>query len=337
MSLEDSNAINLNCKKKQTLNLDSSQIATFLDCPRKWYRSYIQRLTHVSGPPKEAMVMGTYGHALLDIYYKELARNGGDTYEAFKKAEPFEPELSLHCRNCDKVRGNHFTKNLYCQEPYDFQDELKTFNPAPFPLTLESRKLVKKRFEQYTLQYSAVKDIIPTSPDHVEVGFTHLLYEDDYYLFTLEGRIDLLGTLQGVPCIMDHKFQMRQNPLNSRAIQFKNYSLVTDIDMFVINYIRLTKEINQTTFQRQLTSFTKPFRELWRLQLIAVFKRIARAIKESEENPYYWLTSDSEPHWSSCDGKYGYTCEFIPLCEEPTLVEQKIQNLYHIKEEWKPW
>lgn len=317
----------------QTLNIDSSQISSFLTCPRQWYYGYSRRLTSISGPPSEAMVLGTYGHRLLDIYYK--ARAEGKTIpESSAMAWDFEPEQETNCLKCKGERRN-LTVEGYCplQNP---EDEGHLFEPTPFPLSADGRKLVKKRFLEYTCVY-VQNDIIPLSPDHVEVGFTHPLYEDKDFLFALEGRMDLLGSLYGNDIIMDHKFQMRKHDLYTKSIQFRNYALVAGLDHFVINYIRLNKESTNDTYNRTLIPFTKPEHEQWRVNLISIFKRMARMIAEAESDEHFWKKNVSEPNWAACGGSFGYPCNFTPLCNEPGLVDAKIPILYHIKEEWKPW
>lgn len=320
---------------KKVVNLDSSQISAFLECPRKWYYSYARRLSHISGPPSEALVMGTYGHKLLELYYKKRAE-GKSANDATDFAMAFEPEQETVCVHCK----NPFVLHYY--EGNNMQCELGTdsniFSPTPFPITDDARKLVKKRFHEYTRIYGFMTDVTPLDTESVELGFTHQVYEDEYFLFTLEGKIDVLGKLpDGTPCIMDHKFQMRKRDIYAKTVQFRNYSMVADMNLFIINYIRLTQKVDGTTFERKMNGFTKPEREQWKSYLIAVFKKMERIIRASEQDPYFWLKSDSEPNWDSCGGKFGYPCDFTSICEQPDIAEVRINQLYHIREEWKPW
>lgn len=314
---------------KQILTLDSSQIACFLACPRQWHYSYRMRLSSISGPPSTAMIMGTYLHHLLDNYYKAIAK--GETISQAREAGmAFEPEQHVLCRICGQPCNNH--------NPLITEDDIHDLpDPVPFPLSPEDRKMVKMRFMDYTMTYAA-NDFIPHSPESVEVGFSEAIYEDDDYLFVLEGKIDLLASFKPYDrVVVDHKSQMRKHDLYTRRIQFKNYAMIDKANVFIINYIRFNKVTTPDTYQRVAVPFSQAQHEQWRKYLIGIYKNIARAVKDSDSDPNYWLKSASNPNWASCDGLYGYECQFTGICEEPGLAEQKIKNLYHIKEEWKPW
>src|SRR5690348_15830065 len=81
---------------------------------------------------------------------------------------------------------------------------------------------VKTRFREYCYTYIN-NDVIPASPEHVEVGFSEVVYESASRLYLLEGRIDIMGTLQGLNTIVDLKFQGRTRELYKKSIQFRNY------------------------------------------------------------------------------------------------------------------
>ncbi len=278
---------------KRALILDSTQIDAYLTCPRYWYYGHAKQLVRADAEPPRPIMMGTYGHKLLEIYYKA--------------------KLDGSCTNLSQSI-----------------DKVLSFNPPINILPLEptDREAVKKAFRLYAYTYSA-SDIKPLMEDTVEIGFSHKLYEDDSWIYILEGRIDLIGTLIGETLFMDHKFQLRSKNLYKKAIQFRNYALASDKLLGVINYIRLTKEVTKDTFNRELISFTKPELAWWRCELISIYHNI----RESIESAHY------KQNWSACSGKYGYECEFTQLCEERSIESRKVREsaFYKIKEEWKPW
>lgn len=297
---------------KQILILDSTQIDAYLTCPQLWQYGQKERLTPMGGPSTgEAMAMGTYGHKLLEIYYKTV----GSQIRKVCAAEAFKPDDET-CLLCGKSKEEHTGDNT-C-----------TFEGKPFPLTGPSRSLVLRRFREYTYTY-ANKDFKPTSPEHVEVGFSHKVYEDDDFLFILEGRIDGMGSFDGHPVWWDHKFQLRSRDLYKKSIQFRNYAMATGMTMGLVNYIRLTKEVTKDTFKRDIISFYTAELRWWREELIDIYKDIAVSVG----------LDSFKKNYSACSGKFGYPCDFTPLCEEllPEIGKAKKEQLYTIREEWKPW
>jgi hypothetical protein len=167
------------------------------------------------------------------------------------------------------------------------------------------------------------------SPDFVEVGFSEPIYEDSDRLYVLEGRIDLLGSLQGLNCVIDHKFQFRKRDLYRKTIQFRNYAMIIKRPMLIANYVGLTKKVDKDTFRRVISSFTAFEHNAWKQRLIRMFDKMAEAISHE----YY------EQRWSACPGKFGHECQFTTLCEESNsqLIEIKKATMFKQRAEWKPW
>ena len=83
---------------KLRLELDASQIKTFLKCPMQWYYEYNQRITNKSEDSKRAMNMGTYGHTRLQKFYELRAGNYDfktANHMAVNMAETNEEQLML--------------------------------------------------------------------------------------------------------------------------------------------------------------------------------------------------------------------------------------------------
>ena len=299
---------------RQVIIADSSKISTFEECNCKCNYSYNEHITSF-GDEKEAIAAGTYGHKLLEIYYKALFQ-GHKAYAASNRALEFDMDRA------------------------DKQED-------KFPLSTENRELVRARFSKYWMLYQE-RDFIPLfQPNNiitfsnsgmlvdklvddplVEKGFSYKLLDTSEYLFVLEGRIDMIDYSNSVKKFVDHKFQFRQRDLYSKSIQFRNYALASGCNIGIINYIRLHKNETDKTFVRQPISFNPSEIRLWREELIDIFIRMAQAEKQG-----YPRNRDA------CPGKFGYPCEFVPICDEGNPhVREAIKNTnFKKKVEWKPW
>jgi hypothetical protein len=134
----------------------------------------------------------------------------------------------------------------------------------------------------------------------------------------------------------DHKFQSRERDLYLKSIQFRNYSMVTKLPIGVVNYIRFAKKIEKDkTFKRAVISFSRLEMEAWRQELLAIFNRVEQFLRFPET-----MSSVEIRNWAACSGRFGYTCEFTPLCEEwnnSPLVQLKKEAEFKKKVEWRPW
>ncbi len=316
---------------KFCLTLDSSQLSNFSDCPQLWDYANNQHIGFEHESEKEAMNAGTLGHQILDVFYTKRSE-GESLNESAAAAFAFNPDTEFKCA-CGHILKEH-TRNLLgfnngCSRCITHAPCWK-FEAVPFVLSQDLRIAVKTRLREYFLTY-AQNDFIPNSTAAIEVGFSKPIYEDSENLFVLEGRIDLIGTWQGLSTIVDHKFQMRKRDLYPKSIQFRNYDLVCDglTNMLVINYIRLTQKVDKTTLVREPVTFTSLERTWWKERVIKKFFSIKSQL----------LSGEFERNEGMCGGKYGYPCAYTPLCEEinPETRERKKQSLFVIKEAWKPW
>jgi hypothetical protein len=192
---------------------------------------------------------------------------------------------------------------------------------------------------------SAFPELKATSPNHVEVGFSHLLYEDDQRLYILEGRIDLIGSI-AANCPdgwADHKFQMRARDLYLKSIQFRNYSMVLEKAIGVVNYIRFTQKleigrnVKNPTLKRDLISFSRAEMLWWKSECISMFSKVENYVNHEGE----YMERHSGRNWGACSGKFGYPCDFTPLCENlpfgQQLVQIKQDQDFIVKPEWRAW
>jgi hypothetical protein len=300
---------------RQVLIADSTQISAFLECPEYYNLKHKQNLgldTEVDEP----IMAGTFGHKLLDIYYANL-HLGVD--KAVELAQSFEPpiEFNLSLDLISLIRGRF---NLYWMT-YSRKDIV--------PLTKRIHKIEFKWIGPFIAKNSREYPI-DRYPNValVEQGFSYELLNTSEYLFVLEGRIDLIGEINGTKLWADHKFQFRKRDLYNKSIQFRNYSLVTDLSMGIINYIRLHKETSKDTLKRDLVTFSPAERRHWKQELTEIFIKMVKTIK----------SGSFERNRDSCPGKFGYKCEFTPICDEyDPLIQVEIKKRYKEIPVWKPW
>lgn len=306
---------------RQTVVLDSSQISTWLECHEKHRLESVEHLVHInerdpadSNRPNDAIAAGSLGHKYLEIYYNNL---GLQIENAAVQTLSFDPDAA------------------------DFQDNHE------FPLDTAVRATVRQRFKDYVMFY-ANRDFQPCGRRQiyikvengclkdgwkqvplVEQGFSYPLLDTSEYLFVLEGRIDLISQLQSETVWVDHKFQLRERELYAKSIQFRNYSLATNLDIGIINYVRLHKVLGDKTFIRQPICFSGLERRLWKEELTQIFVDFARAQAAGRR----------ELNRQACPGKFGYKCEFTPLCEQANMetYEAIRRQQFTKRREWKPW
>lgn len=315
-------------KEKFTLILDSSQIALFLECPTMWYYSNFKQLIPAGVPTEsDAMNAGTYGHKLLDIAYRHQHLSLNDRIDL---AFSYDPDNDICECGCNKEFHKELPALGGLVECGRCKKCLGGFKAKPFSLPQEARFAVRNRLRDYFLYYQNNDFLVP-SPQHVEVGFSENIYEDDENLFVLEGRIDLLASLQGLDMVVDHKFQLREHDLYDKSIQFKNYAMASKRTTLMINYIRLHKAVGKSTLVRKPVSFTGIELRAWKQRLVGIYFKVKQSIQANET---------FEQNWASCSGRYGYPCYFTSLCEEVdnNMRKAKINQLYKIKPvEWRPW
>lgn len=304
-------------KGKFTLILDSSQIGNFLTCNEKWNLAS-RELIRIKRTKefREAMMMGTYGHAILDSYYK--AKAAGKNY-SLALSEALRFDIDQYYCQCGLLVSQH-----PCAE-------CSNLEIVPFELSKEKRKIVTDRIQLYAHHWNSLgMDFIPVNQESVEVGFSVKLFEDSERLFILEGRIDLIATLQGLNCIVDHKFQSKETDLYHNSIQFKNYCLAAHVPMLIINYIRFAAAAKQTTFVRSIVSRTSQDNQNWHGELIQIYNKIAHIIMNNQS---------FEKNWNSCGGQWGQVCEFAQLCEcyDSDVRRTRKEQLYEPRVQFKPW
>lgn len=308
-----------------TLVLDSSQIATLLDCEERWRLLQQEQLIRINPfdpsstmRPSDAISAGLLIHKLLEIYYGAIGRALGQT-EAVRLANEFDPDA-------EDVADAH-------EYPIDPEIRQQVYDTFTSYLMFWSQ-----RDYEVSIRYVPFVDIHPVTglpcdrqrPEAlVEQGFSFPLLDTSEYLFVLEGRIDFIGTCGASQHLwMDHKSQSRAHTLYQKSIQFRNYALVTGFDLGVINYIRLTKKVDKTTFVRQPISFSPHETAQWKQELIEMYVGFAKRIQRGE----------LQKNRGACGSGFS-PCQFIPICEEynPIMREQIKKDQFTKRKAWKPW
>lgn len=311
-----------------------------------WYYKYVLRLVPNFLRPEdqegksEPMNAGTYGHKLLEIYYRARFR-GLSLNDAAAVAFSYDPDKDTCVCGCsldthqviEKLQVTECTRCHKCLKMH--KDGKEVFEAKPFALDQGVRAAVRNRLLEYFFKYQH-NDFKPISEQSIEVGFSEPIFEDAENLFVLEGRIDMLANMDGAsfPIIVDHKFQMREHELYAKSIQFRNYALIGRVNLLMVNYIRLHKAVKDTTLQRELVNFTVFEHAAWKKKLIEIYFRIKR-LKELGDSG-----KTIDQNFSACPGRFNYACHYTQLCEEPqeSVVKLKQKQLYTINEvQWRPW
>ena len=280
-----------------SLALDSTQMALFLECPQKWYLTWIQQL-HKDNNYTKPLDKGSLMHYLLEHYHKSY----------------------------------FYSKNFVEAQKYALDLSRKWFKNETHTLTKEDYTLVTTRFTQYLFYWfsNELQTMAVNGEPAVEMGFSLPLVDNPDFHFVLEGKIDRFAqTKNGLEMFVDYKTQGQYKIINKRRIQFKNYSLACGKSRGMIDIIGLQADLKEGYLRRDLTYFSPPELQRWKSEVIKIFYQVANCVL----NNIY-------PHnWESCDGKYGYLCNFSELCEcvDPQIYENIKHTKYHIAKEWTPW
>lgn len=262
---------------KTIISLNSSQIKQFLSCNMFWNLRSAQGLGTINETRKDALDWGTLVHYVLEHYYRARWKSDGleEATEAMKFRDKRVPK--------DDTLSINDIWNLYP----DKQEFLLT------------------RMKQYLgMKAMMGRDWRPKYENAVELGFSTSIYEDDTFIFALEGRIDLL---ESEGAIVDHKTQSRLSFLSLHRPQFYVYCLGAQTDRFIINYFMLTEKFeSKWTFRVEGDTYRKSVLDYYRNYLITnVFAKIAQ-----------WKI---EKNHGACAGVYDANeCMYTSHCFEPS-------------------
>lgn len=201
-------------------------------------------------------------------------------------------------------------------------------------LTKDEVEFLEQRFTQYRIMYSDgdFQLVQLLEKPAVEIGFSIVLVDTPEFLFTVEGKIDLIAEMPAsnevIQFIVDHKTQSRKYDHYRQRIQFKTYCMAANIPRIMVNYIGLQKELKDGHIRRTLHSIPAPSLAKWKNELISIFHRVAVMVTSGEY----------DQRWNACEGKWGF-CPFIELCEQynPEVLYLIKQTKFEKRPEWLPW
>ncbi len=276
-----------------SLAADSSQITCFETCNRMYFYKY-----RLNIEPREiihtAFSKGTIIHGLAERYYNRI-------YEGWNTALKFAVD--------------------------SYREDREKLGLGVDNTTFES---LLARFLLYASLHT--NDLMPLVKDGkpaVEQGFSIPIVDNKYFLFVLEGRIDLVIKFNDLKVVVDHKTQNQKKAFHARTIQFLNYALALNTNRVMINVIGLQEKFKPGFIFRNLFYYSHDYLLHWREQLTSIFYRMANAI----------IQNDFPMNLSACPGKYPQPCDYCSLCEEanPNIVSNIIKIKYKEVEPWTPW
>jgi hypothetical protein len=275
------------------ITLDSSQIKTYLSCPRKWELAHKEHLV-LSGASREALNKGTIMHKMLEFFY--LAKKDG--------LSPLDA-------------GEEAVIKFIASKEAELVDS-------------KTSEFLIQRFRMYVITYQN-NDFEPLG---VEIGFSHIFYEDEFKRYILEGKIDLLAREKDEIPFIDHKTQGRFMNLYPLTPQFLTYAMVSKAKRALYNIIGLQKEINVNTFRRVPVLFEEHHIHTWKWQVMKIFD----TIYQTTNHNFY---TGFPQNFGECGGAFGSNpCQFTGLCElNPDNVEliNNLKAFKYEKVEWRPW
>lgn len=288
------------------LRLDASALNEFMVCPIKYHYRYREHLIK-TGARTEPLDKGSVMHALLDAYYAKRCEN------------LVELPIKIASAICEQLLPELKKKYLLPEEAW---------------------QLLELRFIQYVVNYS--KDVVPLKAQKgkdlltgTELGFSKVLFQDERYLFIVEGRIDLLCEISGKRAVLDHKTQERKSTLYERRVQARTYAWATGFNYFIYNYIGLTKEVTKDTFRREVSYFSDEDINNWHWRMLQKFFLLEQMLKCNA----FELNAEQYRNYSACAGAFdSHPCAYTSICEETDARRAeliKIQDFH--TEVWEPW
>src|SRR5580765_4866729 len=165
------------------LEMDSTQIAVFLECEYKWKLSWLEHL-HKNDANMKALDKGSLMHFMLEQY--RLHR-----YDKNNESD----SMSYAWDRARERMSNHKQLDEY------------------WKLTPEEVDLIRQRFFQYILRWrdEELETAERNGQPAIELGFSHTLVDNNMFLFNIAGKIDWIAkSRNGFEMFVDYKTQGRQ-------------------------------------------------------------------------------------------------------------------------------
>jgi hypothetical protein len=176
------------------LRLSYSQIATFKRCRKKWYYRYVDGIVPKVDP--KPIIMGRYGHRLLEVLYRKFDGNN-DANDIIEKASQEYWEKK--------------TANLFSEELEEFKE-----------VRQKVEKIIKKYAELYESDFRRL-DILGVE-EEFEVRIR--TPRGNRSMTSLYGILDLIIATDSGIWLMDHKLT------KSKDMRFEHALLDEQINMY---------------------------------------------------------------------------------------------------------
>lgn len=185
------------------------------------------------------------------------------------------------------------------------------------------------------IQWFALRKVSSLKPIGAEVGFSKVIYEDQWFQFIYEGRIDEIVRIgeTGLVAWNDYKSRSREYAIYSNTNQFLGYSWALGTNYGFVSYYGLQKTLEPKEAFRVVSIFHPvELLEQWRQDTIQKFRQIALAMPFGKNG--------FERRRSSCATWNGDRCQFVRICDSPNASEVVIRGIkktFFEKREWHPW
>lgn len=292
--------------------LDSSKIETFHLCPQKYEYRYEEHLVPIDRKRDSPILFGGAIHRSLETLYRGTAFN------------------SAPCPlgDCARCRGNPipnisavFLAN-YTDDPEDPR-EIRTVDRG---LDLLAQYLGKWRREPFKVIAVEVPFELPMEGEH----------EWDRYMFKYIGRMDLIIEQDDTPMTVDHKTTTRFGMVFDSSFklsgQFTGYMkgasklIGREVHAALVNALRVTTKIDDSSFARIYTHRTPEEFELWEQTV----RHAATQIIEMRHAKFF---PRSAPF--AC-GAYNRVCEYYPLCISAAQTRETLKQSAYEVVPWEP-
>lgn len=309
--------------EKQILALDSTQIATWLSCHRKWKLAFQELLVPIS--EASAFSTGKLVHRMLEVYYRYRQLGISATTAGSWALDIVSTWLKTGaCTTTRTLEPQGDEWNMLEKLTKDWAPEVESQKPVK----PEDWLFLSKRFFSYYNYFASENFIVKD----VEVGFSVPILETTTEFYVLEGRIDLLlqDVKSGDLYWVDHKTQSREYKFYSLTPQFLNYCLALGTRHGLINIFGLQKsEPKQGFFPRQHILISPEMLREWKFDIISTFAEVSAAKRHG----------NFKKNRVECKHGLNRQCSYTHICEQAHPVfEAEVKRLeFKQREPWSPW
>jgi len=288
---------------KRVFNIDSQILSAHQRCPRNAKITFWDHLR-----PKEksySLERGSLVHTIMEIYYSIVGR--------LEKSKLFQEMESQGL--------------IYEADPEDrmqvaaFAIEVGRYIAAKGNIDATSAQEVFFQCSEY-FKYYKNDSYLPVAVESVAVK---KIYEDQDFIFTYTGKIDLVFQRGNRVYPMDTKTQSRRTDPSSMTNQFLGYCFLLNTLEILINVIGFQTSLKpHERFNRNVITYTPARLKEWVENTVTTMFEIVECV-DTEQWPMRYV---------SCDGKFG-PCDNKIICQaDPSTRLYMIDAHYQVTEAW---